>query len=429
MARKAGGSTGTGSRPTGEIRVTMYDVGFGDCFLLSFGYGDGGYRHVLIDCGSSTERKDHMAEVVSQIAKDCQGRLHGLVVTHRHSDHLSAFGLTDVGKALEALRPDIVVQPWTEHPDAKTKASEAPSVFTGTALAHLDNLAAAQSFAQQFTADSARLLRGVGMAMRQQVTFIAGLSIPNKAAVERLQGMGKRHAYVYYGSHSGLDRVLPGVKVTVLGPPTLKQSEQIRHQTQSDPSEFWKLRARLAAAAAEQHPQARGASVLFPRAHTSSIAASPSYVKWAINKLDRASVENMSRIVREMDDALNNTSVVLLFEVGGKMLLFPGDAQLENWQYALHEKATAKRLQATNLYKVGHHGSTNATPKKLLWEAFRNRGPKGKRGRLVALLSTKPGKHHDVPRQSLVTALGDETDLHSTQDWGKHRQLSETYIL
>ena len=428
MARKPAGSTGTGSRPTGEIRVTMYDVGFGDCFLVSFGYGGGTYRHVLIDCGTSTEKKDHMAKVANQVAKDCGGRLHGLVVTHRHSDHLSAFGLTDVGKTLEALRPDIVVQPWTEHPDAKARASAAPSVFTGTALTHLDSLAAAQSFAQQLTADSARLLRGLGMAMRQQLIFIAGLSIPNKAAVERLQGMGKRHAYVYYGSQSGIDRVLPGVKVTVLGPPTVKQSEQIKHQTQSDPGEFWKLRARLAAAAAEQHSQARGTSVLFPRAHTSAIAASPSYVKWAINKLDRASFDNMSRIVREMDDALNNTSVVLLFEVGGKMLLFPGDAQLENWQYALHEKATAKRLQATNLYKVGHHGSTNATPKKLLWEAFRNRGPKGKRGRLVALLSTKPGKHHDVPRKSLVTALGDETDLHSTQDLGKHRQLSETYV-
>jgi hypothetical protein len=28
----------------------------------------------------------------------------------------------------------------------------------------------------------------------------------------------------------------------------------------------------------------------------------------------------------------------------------------------------------TDLYKVGHHGSRNATPRELLWEAFDKRG-------------------------------------------------------
>ncbi len=267
------------------------------------------------------------------------------------------------------------------------------------------------------------------MTRREYAVSSAKLSIPNKAAVLQLQSMGKRHAYVYYGSKSGLDTVLPGVKVTVLGPPTLKQSEGIKQQTKSDPSGFWKLRGRLAAAAVAQAPQARGASLLFPRAPTSAVASSPSYVKWVTHKLDRASVENLLHIVRELDDAMNNTSVVLLFEVAGKMLLFPGDAELENWQYALHDGAVAKRLQAANLYKVGHHGSRNATPKELLWDKLRNRGPKGKRGRLVSLLSTRPGKHHDVPRKSLVKALNDETVLHETDDWVKPKRLSETYTL
>lgn len=429
MTRKAAGKAGAGSRPSGGIRVTMYDVGFGDCFLVSFGYGGGTYRHVLIDCGSSTENKAHMQEVVKQIIGDCGGHLHGLVVTHRHSDHLSAFGLKDVGTALATLNPDIVVQPWTEHPGAKADAESAPSVFAGSALTYPNKMATAQSFAQQFVADPKRLLQGLGMTRREYAVSSAKLSIPNKAAVLQLQSMGKRHAYVYYGSKSGLDTVLPGVKVTVLGPPTLKQSEKIRQQTKSDPSEFWKLRSRLAAAAVAQAPQARGTSLLFPRAPTSAVASSPSYVKWVTHKLDRANVENMLHIVRELDDAMNNTSVVLLFEVAGKMLLFPGDAQLENWQYALHDGAVAKRLQAANVYKVGHHGSRNATPKELLWDKLRNRGPKGKRGRLVSLLSTKPGKHDGVPRKSLVTALSDETVLHETDDWVKPKRLSETYTL
>jgi len=408
----------------------MYDVGFGDCFLVSFGYGGGTYRHVLIDCGSSTENKAHMQEVVKQIIGDCGGHLHGLVITHRHEDHLSAFGLKDVGAKLAALNPDVVVQPWTEHPDAKADATSAPSVFTGKALAHQDSLAAAQKFIVQLNENSSKLLRGVGPVTRSALLSAAQASIPNKAAIQQLQDMGKKHAYVYYGSKSGLEAVLPGVEVTVLGPPTLKQSDSIRQQTTSDPSEFWKLRSRLAAAAIEHPLQARGTPLLFPRAPTSSIAASPSYVKWAIEKLDRVNVDNVFQIVRELDKEMNNTSVVLLFEVAGKMLLFPGDAQLENWEYALHDKAVAKRLQGISLLKVGHHGSTNATPKELLWDKLRNRGPKGKRGRLVSLLSTRPGKHHDVPRKSLVTALNDETVLHSTDAWkGKSKPIKETYTL
>ena len=74
----------------------------------------------------------------------------------------------------------------------------------------------------------------------------------------------------------------------------------------------------------------------------------------------------MLAIVRSLDYALNNTSLILLFEIGGTRLLFPGDAQIENWSYALfdapnHEEIQA-RLAGANFYKVGHHGSLNATP-------------------------------------------------------------------
>ena len=74
---------------------------------------------------------------------------------------------------------------------------------------------------------------------------------------------------------------------------------------------------------------------------------------------------------------MNNTSLILLFEVNGKKLLFPGDAQLENWSYALTEAQDTKKVRAmladVDFYKVGHHGSLNATPRKLLWEAFKKR--------------------------------------------------------
>jgi hypothetical protein len=111
----------------------------------------------------------------------------------------------------------------------------------------------------------------------------------------------------------------------------------------------------------------------------------------------------------------------LLFEVGGKRLLFPGDAQIENWSYALEQPGIVELLADVDLYKVGHHGSLNATPKSL-WKGFRKRGSPARTDRLISVLSTMAGKHGsegkktEVPRKTLVDELKHDTHFHSTQD-------------
>ena len=129
---------------------------------------------------------------------------------------------------------------------------------------------------------------------------------------------------------------------------------------------------------------------------------------------------SVTRLVRKLDDALNNTSLVLLLEVGGLSMLFPGDAQIENWQFTLDrladEPELKKKLAGIDLYKVGHHGSRNATPRSLhaLWVDRPDTLPP-----LTALMSTRPDVHGEteataVPRATLVTALetGGHADLH-----------------
>ncbi len=129
--------------------------------------------------------------------------------------------------------------------------------------------------------------------------------------------------------------------------------------------------------------------------------------------------------MRAADNVLNNTSVVLLLTIGKTRLLFPGDAQAEEWDYALtHAKNAAKTrkdLAQTDLYKVGHHGSLNATPKNSLWGKFRKKGAQGKRGRLKTVLSTAPGyfggkggAETEVPRRTLVKELKAKSTLYST---------------
>jgi hypothetical protein len=143
--------------------------------------------------------------------------------------------------------------------------------------------------------------------------------------------------------------------------------------------------------------------------------------RWYAWKAQRELADSLLSIVRTLDDAMNNTSLNLLIEVGRTCLLFPGDAQWENWRYALEQPKLRKLLARVNVYKVGHHGSLNATPKSM-WKELANRGGKSKPNRLLALLSTKEhvhgseAAHTEVPRKVLVDALEKDSTLLDTRD-------------
>ena len=73
------------------------------------------------------------------------------------------------------------------------------------------------------------------------------------------------------------------------------------------------------------------------------------------------------------------------------------------------------------MYKVGHHGSLNATP-KTLWNLFQRKNTDDhKKGRLQTIVSTMSGKHGsvdrgtEVPRSKLVQALKTDSTFATTQ--------------
>ncbi|WP_374376112.1 MBL fold metallo-hydrolase [Dongia sp.] len=424
-------------KPT-SVTIFSYNVGFGDCFLVRFAYGTK-QRHILIDFGTTALPKNAPKDQLTRIARDierrCEGKLQAVIATHRHADHISGFATNAAGNApgdiILGLNVDVVVQPWTEQLDLDIDAL-GPAVGSAKGLAGFHRSLNTQHL---FARSVVRMLDEGGLkwmapAARDRLRFLGEDNIKNVSAVKNLAAMGRKNVYAFHGSDSGLTRVLPGVRTHVLGPPTLKQTDTIRRQKARDEDEFWHLALKNLGADEEFDERQEE---LFPGAPVWPRGQHPHSIRWFANKLKQARSDQLLSIVTALDKQMNNTSLILLFEVGGKKLLFPGDAQIENWRYALQQERVLKMLADVDVYKVGHHGSLNATP-KTLWNRFEKKGGKSRPGRLTSLLSTMTGKHGseekrtEVPRRTLLKELRDHSHLHSTQQIGPSKLCSEVTI-
>jgi hypothetical protein len=406
--------TGSSSPKAAELRA--YQVGFGDCFLLSFRYDlPEEDRHLLIDFGSTErpagapKRSVMLRRVADDIKDRCGGRLHAVIATHRHADHINGFATTKKqdgpGDVIRSCKPAFVLQPWTEAPDAP--ADPLTQQFT-------HRLHALHGFSAVVARDLGRLrsVRGLSpkvlRALRVLAANNAGDAKPaNRSAVENLAAIGREGTPFFLSYGQSVDLALPGVQVHVLGPPTLEQSKEILRQRYSYPEEFWQL-------VRDSSPVVSGEVPLFSAPATPVGQWAPQHARWLIRRLTSLRSEQLLEMVRILDDVLNNTSLILLFTFRDQKLLFPGDAQWENWSYALKQEGTEDLLKGATLYKVGHHGSRNATP-RALWGMIQGE-------QIRSVLSTKPGRHgtaednSEVPRASLVKELRRNHKFFSTQD-------------
>lgn len=401
-----------------SMTLRTYQVGFGDCFLLTFHYAKKD-RHVLIDFGSTgqptTAPDDLMLQVANDIKTTCGGKLDAVVATHRHKDHISGFATSNgkgSGDIIASCEPTVVIQPWTEDPDAQPDATHATRL-SSSAKSFVSSLQSMHAVSESLLLEIQRLRSGISRTAFNQLAFLGEDNLTNKSAVENLMKMGKRNFYVNAGSKSGLESILPGVKTFVLGPPTVAQSQAITKMRSKDPDEFWHLLGLSGQALKRANGQ------LFPKAEI--YAAPPAQTRWLIHRMQSLRGDQMLELVRALDTVMNNTSVILLFQAGSKKFLFPGDAQLENWAFALSQEKIRKLLADVHLYKVGHHGSLNATP-KTLWGLFANRSATESAKRLHSVVSTMAGKHGtpskgtEVPRSKLVDELKKMSNYFTTQD-------------
>jgi beta-lactamase superfamily II metal-dependent hydrolase len=429
-----------------KITIRTYNVGFGDCFLLKFHYQQF-ERNILLDFGTTSRphgsSRDLKKKIAIDIKEKCNQKLHAVIATHRHRDHISGFrtsknGLGS-GDIIASCKPDIVIQPWTEHPQAKSDATEPPSVLMqgGTALRqpYSIKISSMQSFMKYAVSVARKVEKQNRSSMLgssqsnidkewEEIEAVGTTNLKNLNAIKNLSTMShkNKYFYVHFGSKSGLEEVLPGVTTHVLGPPTLKQSEgETLSQRSADPTEFWKLQARAEKVVRDKKYK------LFPGADIIS-GEDPVDIRWFKDQFHFSYKQQLLQFVRDVDNAINNTSVILLMECGKEKLLFSGDAQIENWQYALNKSSVQDLLKDVTVYKVGHHGSTNATP-KTLWGLFENKKSiAGTKEKLMSINSTLSGHHSGVPRESLINSLENESTYFSTETLEKEKIYNEITI-
>jgi hypothetical protein len=148
------------------------------------------------------------------------------------------------------------------------------------------------------------------------------------------------------------------------------------------------LRGRDAALGDEVRPFARGVGVELERAPGSEFfrrhyglgedpEGSAEGDGGAWRRIDQAWLAELDELALQYDNYVNNTSLVLAISPphSDKVLLFVGDAQAGNWLSWCDEQIVSDDgagstvtshdlLERTVLYKVGHHGSHNATLRK-----------------------------------------------------------------
>lgn len=382
-----------GSPAKYRVRVRMYRHGLGDCFLLTFPRKGREPLQMLIDCGVLVRDKAFMTGMVEHIHKTVapkggKARLDVVAATHEHKDHLSGF---NQARALFNSKFDFgaVWLGWTENLTKQEvqRIKETKKKAVATLRAALDMPAIGPE------------LGGVEDLLSFSEDDDTTGSGKIAEALEYLKLRGTEAGDLQYlepgQTPLELDGV-EGVRVYVLGPPVdpvLLKGSEVTEKMKRD-GVIYHLGATGEAgmdglAAAAGVGGAGEGEKFFPFSPEHRISRQSPYFQnlaaflgatyddpaqgW--RQIEKDWLKAFGQLALDLDSDTNNTSLVLAFEFvkTGEVLLFVGDAQVGNWQSWADVKFTVPGrvqtlpahdlLNRTVFYKVGHHGSHNATLK------------------------------------------------------------------
>ena len=430
MARKSQkNAKGAGRRPSANpqvlrnyrAKVRMYRQGLGDCFLISLPRSDSDrpYR-VLIDCGvilGTADASTKMTEVVENIVAATQGEIDLLLATHEHWDHLSGF--VQAKDAFDKLKVHKVWLGWTENRnDPLTQKLKAQR---DAALASLRlGLSRLQLAGDEPAAEAVELgglLEFFGAAK--------GASTEDALASVREMSSNLRFCLP---SDAPVEPSGTGARFYVLGPPHDEKLLRKINPSARDKETYglavdgFQLFMAGAGTALDSNDRGRpfDGQYEIPFSYAKEMAffqqqywtPADATDNWRL--IDSDWLGGSTELALQLDSLTNNTSLVLAIELAdGDVLLFAADAQVGNWLswQGLEWEVGGKKvtgpdlLKRTIFYKVGHHGSHNAT--------LRDKGLEQMEKLRVAMIPVDQAmakkKHWDhMPLDELVAALNEK---------------------
>lgn len=410
--------------PMNGVTVRMYRTGHGDCFLLAFASESAEKPvYVLIDCGykpGSPKYVNTTAKAITRnILEATGGHLDVAVITHEHQDHVN--GITDAN--FKGITIGETWLAWTESPNDRL-AKRLRNIFEYklVGLIRARNRLAAIGENDQVNRIDAFLEFELGESSKRIATLVnndlgAAVKDANKSSNKRSIKLLKERAsngVKFIKPHEvifGIPRA-KDVRVFALGPPRNvilledldpREDEAYDRITLASSGNYFAAAAigrpdghygspfdeqfclPLETTPADMSQHQNDSYASFFKAHyrkddvqmplgvnnTKYNDEVPDNPAW--RRIDNDWLYSAEQLALDMNNYTNNASLVLAFELGkgGKVLLFAADAQRGNWHsWAKKDwvdgdkKVTAKDLLArTVLYKVGHHGSHNATLK------------------------------------------------------------------
>jgi hypothetical protein len=354
---------------TFRARVRMYRHGLGDCFLVTLPRHNGGNYFIMIDCGvvlGTSDANTKMAAVVADIVATTGGHVDLFAATHGHWDHISGF--VQAVDAFNKLSFGQVWLAWTEDPAdplAKALTQERSQALNGLRLSatHL-----------HVAGDDERATM-IGSLLE----FFGATTGPSTSdALEAVRQKVAKPRYCHpHDPPVELDD--PAVRLYVLGPPHDETFIRMALPTARNPdtstytmalNTFLDNVATALGTAAPDSPFGAQFSIPTPAARAMDFFSRRYWGADQWRQIDGAWLEGSPELALQLDSATNNTSLVLAIELAnGDVLLFAADAQVGNWiswqdlSWTFDSRTVTgpDLLRRTIVYKVGHHGSFNAT--------------------------------------------------------------------
>src|SRR5882724_1338859 len=404
-----------------KVQIRMYNVGFGDCFLLTLP----GKHTVLVDAGFHSQGKGEFGgnDLVDQILEDVkaikgESRIDVVIATHRHQDHVYAFN-SDRWEKLE------VGEVWLRW--VGDRSNEKAMRLWKKQQQFAMNLAAA---VPTFGLDEENRKSLEFMLWNAGIDNLPGFEAwSNAGALDCLhEGFARRdRARPRFLPESETfpesfeSPVLPGVRIHVLGPPRdPKLIEELDPEADGETYRALALRGAAASGIVD------------------AIATSPPFAgDWRVPDTEQGlfplQPDELERIddlaksadavfaAEKVDGMINSTSLVLMLQIGKARLLLPGDAEWGTWKRILDDDEARTLLRGATFFKVGHHGSHNATSKTLVEKIL----PRG----IPAMISTQQGAgnyRNNIPLTDLLTALTNR-DIHFVRSDRGDEQLPEHF--